>query len=168
MSLITGPTLCHVNELVDPALLYDKLMKLIVRLGSYGLIHGDFNEFNIMLMEVISDHHSLSKDWTIKDESPVLIDFPQMVSMDHPNARFYFDRDVQCVRTFFQRRFKFDATEWPRFEEVERRHNLDVELEASGFTRQMRRDLNKASGSGSYFGKFLEHLGQIRTLKTNP
>ena len=52
MELITGPTLSNINELKDPAALYEKLMKLIVRLGSYGLIHGDFNEFNIMLIEV--------------------------------------------------------------------------------------------------------------------
>jgi len=52
MELITGPTLSHVSNLADAAALYDKLMKLIVRLGSYGLIHGDFNEFNVMLLEV--------------------------------------------------------------------------------------------------------------------
>lgn len=27
-------------------------MNIIVRLARYGLIHGDFNEFNIMLIEV--------------------------------------------------------------------------------------------------------------------
>ena len=66
-----------------------------------------------------------------------------MVSIDHPNADFYFNRDVQCVRVFFQRRFKFDGQEWPKFEEIQRRHNLDAELEASGFTKKMRKDLNK-------------------------
>lgn len=32
--------------------LYEKLMNIIMRLARYGLIHGDFNEFNIMLTEV--------------------------------------------------------------------------------------------------------------------
>ena len=68
-----------------------------------------------------------------------------MVSIDHANAEFYFNRDVQCVRTFFQRRFHFDGEHWPQFGDVQRRHNLDIELEASGFTKQMRRDLNKVS-----------------------
>ena len=49
-------------------------MDLIVRLASYGLIHGDFNEFNILLKD---------------DGDPVLIDFPQMVSISHPNAEWY-------------------------------------------------------------------------------
>jgi RIO kinase 2 len=52
MELIAGPTLCNVSQLKSPAILYDKLMEIIIKLASYGLIHADFNEFNIMLMEV--------------------------------------------------------------------------------------------------------------------
>jgi len=68
-----------------------------------------------------------------------------MVSVYHPNAEFYFNRDVNCVRTFFARKFHFDAKEWPEFKDVEKCYDLDVELEASGFTKQMRLDLNKVS-----------------------
>jgi RIO kinase 2 len=66
-----------------------------------------------------------------------------MISVHHPNAEFYFNRDVNCVRTFFSRKFHFDAQEWPEFEDIEKLYDLDVELEASGFTKQMRLDLNK-------------------------
>uniref|UniRef100_A0A915MVH9 non-specific serine/threonine protein kinase n=1 Tax=Meloidogyne javanica TaxID=6303 RepID=A0A915MVH9_MELJA len=135
MELIVGPTLSNVAHVDDPALLFEKLMNLIERLASYGLIHCDFNEFNIMLRE---------------DGSPVLIDFPQMVSVYHPNAEFYFNRDVNCVRTFFARKFHFDAKEWPEFKDVEKCYDLDVELEASGFTKQMRLDLNKAYDEGDF------------------
>lgn len=55
----------------DPGAVYNDLMELIVRLANVGLIHGDFNEFNL----VISD-----------DGNITLIDFPQMVSTSHPNA----------------------------------------------------------------------------------
>jgi RIO kinase 2 len=81
--------------------------------------------------------------YRIKDENPIIIDFPQMVSIDHPNAEFYFNRDVQCVRTFFQRKFHFDSQEWPKFNDIRRRKNLDLDLEASGFTKEMCQDLNK-------------------------
>lgn len=54
--------------------LYDDLMNLIVQLGNAGVIHGDFNEFNIMLKN---------------DGKPVLIDFPQMVSTSHADAKKY-------------------------------------------------------------------------------
>lgn len=57
-----------------PGRVYSKLMNLIVRLAKYGLIHGDFNEFNILVTE---------------EEEIVLIDFPQMVSTSHPNAEEY-------------------------------------------------------------------------------
>lgn len=32
-----------------------------------------------------------------------VIDFPQCVSINHPNARTYFDRDVQCIYTYFDK-----------------------------------------------------------------
>ena len=64
---------CQVHHLNDPAALYSELMELIVRLSSYGLIHCDFNEFNLLLND--------------KDEVTV-IDFPQMVSISHPNAQW--------------------------------------------------------------------------------
>lgn len=53
MGLINGVPLAQINTLKDPEALYDKLMKMIVRLAGYGLIHGDFNQFNLMLVEVL-------------------------------------------------------------------------------------------------------------------
>lgn len=50
-------------------------MNIIVKFGNHGVIHGDFNEFNIML--------------TNGDFKPIIIDFPQMISVHHPNARQY-------------------------------------------------------------------------------
>ena len=52
--------------------LYDSLMSLILKLANCGVIHGDFNEFNIML--------------TKNDCVPIIIDFPQMISINHLNA----------------------------------------------------------------------------------
>jgi RIO kinase 2 len=80
----------------------------------------------------------------------MLIDFPQMVSTDHPNAAFYFKRDVNCVREFFRRRFNYESEEFPKFEDIERKHVLDVELAASGFTKKMAVDLLKAYDEGNF------------------
>lgn len=79
-----------------------------------------------------------------------MIDFPQMVSIDHPNAEYYFNRDVQCVRDFFRRKYDFDCDDYPKFEDVERKHSLDIELEASGFTKEMQLDLNEAFDKGDF------------------
>ena len=36
-----------------------------------------------------------------------------MVSTSHANAAYYFDRDVECLRLFFERRYGFSATSVP-------------------------------------------------------
>jgi len=131
MGRIDGVPLCQVSAVADASALYDDVMNLIVRLARYGLIHGDFNEFNLMIDE---------------QQKPVMIDFPQMVSVDHANAQWYFDRDVQCVRVFFRRRFNYESELLPVFADIAKEHNLDVEVAASGFTKEMARDLDIAVG----------------------
>ena len=101
-------------------------MNLILRLASQGLIHGDYNEFNILVYE---------------DGRPILIDFPQMLSIDHPNAREYFERDVECIRTFFLRKFRFEADDVPQWEDVRREGKLDFEVEASGYGGKLEKEM---------------------------
>jgi RIO kinase 2 len=101
-------------------------MNLILRLASQGLIHGDYNEFNILVYE---------------DGRPTLIDFPQMLSIDHPNAKEYFERDVECIRTFFLRKFRFEADEVPQWEDVKREGKLDFEVEASGYGGKLEKEM---------------------------
>ena len=52
MQLVDGFPLCTVKVVDDPGKLFSKLMALIVQLGEHGLIHGDFNEFNLMINPV--------------------------------------------------------------------------------------------------------------------
>ncbi|WVF67880.1 hypothetical protein IAT40_002641 [Kwoniella sp. CBS 6097] len=166
MSMIDGQPLRAIDQVADPADLYSKLMELIVRLAHAGLIHGDFNEFNIMLLR--------------KTEEPIVIDFPQMVSTRHENAEFFFNRDVNCIRRFFRRRFRYEAASWPTWKDVlegdeevegdlgtveeededaegedestqeskaesstaaQKRLRIDLEVEASGFGRNLQREL---------------------------
>ncbi|SCV70258.1 BQ2448_1652 [Microbotryum intermedium] len=148
-------------------------MDLIVRLAKSGLIHGDFNEFNILIRDHRTqaekerdDENAQEKSERIEREGgdfplvvdlegegegvsakrtegvlvePVLIDFPQMVSIDHADAEYYFNRDVSCIRTFFLRRFKYESALFPRFSTIlsqgSREFDLDVEVAASGFTK---------------------------------
>ena len=123
MTLASGFQLNSIQKLRHPALVFDRLMELVCRLASYGLIHCDFNEFNLLVND---------------EEEPTLIDFPQMISTDHSNATMYFDRDVECVRAFFHRRFGFEASGVPSLDSDARRDydvaRLDDELQASGWT----------------------------------
>jgi RIO kinase 2 len=146
MSLIDAMPMRQISSVPDPAGLYAELIDLILRLAKHGLIHGDFNEFNILIRE--------DKDEQDPDKitlTPIIIDFPQMVSMDHTNAEMYFDRDVECIKRFFSRRFHFvSTTPGPFFKDAKKTvgrdgaRRLDAAAEASGFTKKMAKDLEAA------------------------
>ncbi|KFZ65629.1 Serine/threonine-protein kinase RIO2, partial [Podiceps cristatus] len=125
MELIDGYPLCQVRQMEDPASVYSELMDLIVKLANHGLIHGDFNEFNLMLD---SDDHI------------TVIDFPQMISTSHENAEWYFDRDVNCIKEFFKKRFNYESELFPAFSDIRRECSLDREIAASGYTKEMQED----------------------------
>ncbi|XP_015781534.1 serine/threonine-protein kinase RIO2 [Tetranychus urticae] len=103
MELIDGKLLSHVADIEDKPALYENLMNLLLSLANdYGVVHGDFNEFNIML-----------ENETAK---PILIDFPQMISTNHKMAREYFQRDVDCIVSIFKRKYHFESEEIPNFD----------------------------------------------------
>ncbi|RTE80788.1 hypothetical protein BHE90_004745 [Fusarium euwallaceae] len=148
MSLIDAFPLRQISDVPDPASLYADLIGLILRLAKHGLIHGDFNEFNILVKE----ERTKSEDGQeVVSLEPIIIDFPQMVSMEHQNAEMYFDRDVNCIKRFFERRFHFVTTEpGPFFKNAKKTvgkdgvTRLDATVEASGFTKKMLKDLEAA------------------------
>ncbi|XP_057286444.1 serine/threonine-protein kinase RIO2 isoform X1 [Pezoporus wallicus] len=125
MELIDGYPLCQVHHMEDPASVYSDLMDLIVKLANHGLIHGDFNEFNLILDN---------------DDHVTMIDFPQMISTSHTNAEWYFDRDVNCIKEFFKKRFNYESEVFPEFKDVRRECSLDREIAASGYTKEIQED----------------------------
>ncbi|XP_022718623.1 serine/threonine-protein kinase rio2-like isoform X3 [Durio zibethinus] len=145
MSLIQGYPLVQVKQLQNPETVFETILGLIVRLAEHGLIHCDFNEFNIMIDD---------------DEKVTMIDFPQMVSVSHRNAQMYFDRDIECIFKFFGKRFNLsfeecsddiddsevdtDESGRPSFSSITKTTGfLDKELAASGFTRKDQDDIQK-------------------------
>lgn len=154
MGLVEGYTMTRLryHKNINIPKLYSDLMMFIVRLGNSGLIHCDFNEFNIMIK------NSLGKDeaHTNNDEDPgfIVIDFPQCISIQHPDADFYFKRDVDCIRRFFKKKLKYDPVmdstmldedgygegfkyPYPDFHrDIKREDNLDELLQASGFSKK--------------------------------
>lgn len=170
MELINSFPLRQIESVPDPATLYSELMDLIIRLARVGLIHGDFNEFNILIREEkqtkqaeaspaedgdqLQQTHTEAQPEKNRENTsdikliPIMIDFPQMLSITHADAKFYFDRDVACIKRFFSRRFHFTSDEpGPHFSEAIKDSNLerrlDVEVEATGFNRKMAKDLEK-------------------------
>jgi RIO kinase 2 len=120
MSFVDAFPFGQVREISHTGRVYSELLNLIVRLAEHGLIHADFNEFNLLIDN---------------DEKITLIDFPQMVSTNHPEGRMFFERDVGCITRYFSKRFGYLAGDFPRFErdiDESKRIDLDKELAASG------------------------------------
>ncbi|XP_054253355.1 serine/threonine-protein kinase RIO2 [Indicator indicator] len=134
MELIDGYPLCQVHQLEDPSSVYSELMDLIVKLASHGLIHGDFNEFNLILDN---------------EDRVTMIDFPQMISTSHVNAEWYFDRDVNCIKEFFKKRFSYESELFPSFKDIRKECSLDREIAASGCAKEMEEDAELLYPPGS-------------------
>lgn len=69
-------------------------------MAEIGIIHGDFNEFNLIVDE--------------GNDKLYLIDFPQVIPIYHQNAATYFNRDVNCIVELFNRKFKVIACDYPK------------------------------------------------------
>ncbi|RPB23231.1 hypothetical protein L211DRAFT_838746 [Terfezia boudieri ATCC MYA-4762] len=162
MTLHRAPPLRNLQSCPDIPGLWARLMELLVRLGQHGLVHGDFNEFNLLCYEGTTE--------------VVVIDFPQMVSVDHPNAREMWERDLEGLKRWIQRRWGWvvDEKTLPRWEkdvlkvirrrvvekvrkgkkvgkgekvaeeEMEGPVRLDALVDATGFSKKQLKELEKA------------------------
>ena len=117
MSKINGNNLQKVKKVSDPEPLYHKCMDLLVKFTQHGLIHCDFNEFNLMVTQ---------------EQELFVIDFPQMVSTNHPRREYYFNRDQEGVHTLFKRRFEYVTDRVYNIDDIEVIKQLDKEIQASG------------------------------------
>ena len=136
MERVNAFPMVNVRQISNPGKVYDFCMAQILRLAEHGLIHGDFNEFNLM----ISDNEEIT-----------IIDFPQMVSIQHKNAKYYFERDVQCIKVYFEKKYRFKADEnqdsAPKFEDLNfsSKDNLDKKVAASGFDSKRKEEFEQLS-----------------------
>ncbi len=79
MEYIVSYPLNRIYDIKDKNIVYQKLMNFIYN----GLVHGDFNEFNILL--------------TINNSNILVLDVPQMIRIEHKEEENYFKKDVKCV-----------------------------------------------------------------------
>ena len=130
MEYVPSYPLNKVEEIKDKNVVYHKMMDFIYKLGENGLIHGDFNEFNILLN-------------INKPDEIVVIDFPQMISINHPEAQNYFKRDVQCVKNYFLKKFNLTFDEDLKFSDIKQINFLDEELKAYGYKKEKEKGKEK-------------------------
>ncbi|MHA1132464.1 MAG: RIO1 family regulatory kinase/ATPase domain-containing protein [Candidatus Helarchaeota archaeon] len=92
MSNIVGDDLFIIKELPNAGNIFETIIKNLVKVYQRGrIIHGDLSEFNIIITP---------------DLKPLIIDWPQWVSITHPNASFLLKRDVINLCTFFEKKFQ--------------------------------------------------------------
>jgi RIO kinase 2 len=98
MSKVDGFPLSQLRsgQLEEPNRVFRSCLAILRKLAEYGLIHCDFNEFNLM----IDSNCGIT-----------LIDFPQMVSTSHVNALSFFERDMNCLVKFFAMKMKYIPSE---------------------------------------------------------
>lgn len=127
MELIDGRILNHYtlesfdeeNREKQIEALYRELMDLIVKFATETrVIHGDFNEFNILIK------HNEENDKL----EPIIIDLPQMIGIDHELAPEQFDRDVECIVNFFNKRFHYESDYVPQWSDIELNVNGNLEF----------------------------------------
>ena len=91
MGFIEGAELYRVPEVPNPDAVLDEILENVrIAYKKAGVIHADLSEFNVVLNP---DFHILIIDW------------PQFVTVDHPNAEVLLKRDVKNILTFFRKRF---------------------------------------------------------------
>jgi RIO kinase 2 len=95
MGIIEGGELSKWRKITNPQRVLKEILRNIRKAYLKAhVIHGDLSEYNIILKP---DMHVLIIDW------------PQYVMADHPNAAELLQRDLQNVLTFFNRRFDVKA-----------------------------------------------------------
>lgn len=93
MDRINGLRLIEIRNLPNPIEIFDKVFEQIRISYNEKIINGDLSEYNILLDE---------------NNDIWIIDWPQAVTLEHPNAEFLIRRDLHNVIRYFRR--KYDLT----------------------------------------------------------
>jgi RIO kinase 2 len=89
MSLVEGLILNR-TPLETPERTLDEILENVRKAYRAGIIHSDLSEYNIL----------------VENGRCVLIDWPQWIGTDHPNAEAIAGRDIDNILAFFKRKYK--------------------------------------------------------------
>ena len=81
------------SQLEDPASFFEVVIDYTSKLyQKASLVHADLSEFNILVERGVGE-----------DAMPVFIDIGQGVTLDHPNAEDFLERDVHNICKYFKK-----------------------------------------------------------------
>ena len=96
MHKINGIRLIDYKYLQNPKEILNKIFDQIKIAYEENIINGDVSEYNIILDE---------------NNDIWIIDWPQAVTLDHPNSNFLIKRDINNVIRFFKRKYDLQLDE---------------------------------------------------------
>ncbi len=96
MNRINGLRLIEIRNLENPQEIFYKVFKQITIAYKENIINGDLSEYNILLDE---------------NNDIWIIDWPQAVTLEHPNAEFLIRRDIHNVIRYFTRKYDLHIDE---------------------------------------------------------
>ncbi len=92
MGLIDGAELAEYKKLPNPQKTLKEVLSNVRKAYlKAGVIHADLSEYNIII----------KPNWRT-----LIIDWPQYVTQEHPNAEQLLRRDIENIARFFQRKYK--------------------------------------------------------------
>lgn len=86
---VEGVELSEAPPLPDPSKFLETLLDEVKKAYQAGIIHADLSEYNILA----------------SPKGPVIFDWPQWISRNHPSAIHYLRRDLENVLKFFKRKY---------------------------------------------------------------
>lgn len=89
MSLVNGLNLTRYT-FESPGEVLDEILENVRIAYGAGIIHSDLSEYNVLF----------------EDGKCVLIDWPQWIGTDHPNAEEIIGRDIDNILAFFKRKYQ--------------------------------------------------------------
>lgn len=91
MGVIEGNSLAECHVLRRPSRMLDEIIENIKKAYiKADIIHADLSEYNVLVTPKLKT---------------LIIDWPQWISSNHPNWRFYLERDLTNILNFFERKF---------------------------------------------------------------
>jgi RIO kinase 2 len=96
MHRINGIRLIDYKHLQNPKEILNKIFDQIKIAYEENIVNGDVSEYNIILDE---------------NNNIWIIDWPQAVTLDHPNSNFLIKRDINNVIRFFKRKYDLQIDE---------------------------------------------------------
>lgn len=91
LDMFRGIELSIVNKLKDPERILSSIIENAYKAYIAGIVHGDLSPYNVLVTE---------------EEDTMIIDWPQWVPSNHPQAISLLQRDFYNILKFFKRKWK--------------------------------------------------------------